>query len=339
MGKAMWLWALCIFVITSGNLRAQDIATNDFYADKKINLYIGFTAGGYDSYGRLLGRHINKHISGKPEIVPLNMPGAGSMKLALFLKDVAPRDGTALGIVDRGLFVSAFINPQGQTFDFSQLNWIGSITNENLLCVSWHASNVKTVEDLLTKRFIAGGISRTDISYTSVSLLNNVFGANIQFIPGYPGSNDLVLAIERGEVEGRCNWSQSSLMASRPQWLSENKINVLLQYGMTRDTAFKDVPTALEIAKNDEDRSVIKFLFSPEEIARPFAAPRGISPARLEALRNAFDATMADRDFLGEAKKLNLDVNPRTGAQVASIIQGITQAPANVVSRAKQVIK
>jgi tripartite-type tricarboxylate transporter receptor subunit TctC len=238
---------------------SYSVTAQEFYRGKTINMYIGFSAGGgYDSYGRLLARHIGKYIPGTPNVVPLNMPGGGGMKLSQFLRDVAPKDGTAFGIVDRGLFVSSFVNPQGASFDFLQLSWIGSITEETLLCVSWHTSAVRTAEDLLTKAFVAGGISRTDISYTSVSLLNNLFGARIKFIPGYPGSNDLVLAVERGEVEGRCAWSQSSLLATRPNWLSEKKINVLLQYGMKRDPAFADVPTALEIARNDEERAVIR---------------------------------------------------------------------------------
>jgi tripartite-type tricarboxylate transporter receptor subunit TctC len=334
------LISLVAACLSTSNVAAQETSpAADFFAGKKVSLYIGFTAGGYDSYGRLLGRHMGKHLAGKPDFVPLNMPGAGSMKLSLYLRDVAPRDGTAIGIVDRGLFVASFVNPQGQTLDFSQLSWIGSITNENLLCVSWHTSNVRTTQDLLTKDFVAGGISRTDISYISVSVLNNLFGAKVKFIPGYPGTNDLVLAIERGEVEGRCNWSQSSLMASRPHWLAEKKINVLLQYGMKRDSALPDVPTALEIARNDEQRSVLKFLFSPEEIARPFAAPPDLPPERLEALRKAFDATMQDGEFRAEANKLNLDVNPRTGAEVANIIDGIYKAPPEVIARAKEVIK
>ena len=311
----------------------------EFYRGKTINMYIGFTAGGYDSYGRLLARHIGKHIPGAPNVVPNNMPGAGSMKLSLHLREVAPKDGTAFGIVDRGLLVASFVKPQGTSIDFTQFGWIGSITNENLLCVSWHTSAIKTANDLLTKPFVAGGISRADISYTSVSVLNNLFGAKIKFIPGYPGSNELVLAIENGEVEGRCNWSQSSLQSIRPHWLTEKKINVLLQYGLKRDSAFADVPTTLEIAQNEEQRAVIRFLFSPEEIARPFLAPPGLSPERLEILRSAFDATMKDNEFLEEARKLRLDVNPRKGDEVASIIKEIYNAPFSVVAKAKDILK
>jgi tripartite-type tricarboxylate transporter receptor subunit TctC len=325
----------CQLLITS----VLSAAADEFYRGKTINLYIGFSAGGYDAYGRLLARHLGKHIPGAPNVVANNMPGAGSMKLSQVLRDVAPRDGTAFGIVDRGLLVSSFVNPQATPLDFSQLTWIGSITKENLLCVSWHTSAVKTAEDLLTKPFVAGGIGRTDISYVSVSVLNNLFGARIKFIPGYPGTNDLVLAIERGEVEGRCNWSQSSLMATRPNWLREKKITVLLQYGMKRDPAFPDVPTAVELARNEAERTVIRFLFSPEEIARPFAAPPGLPSERLHILRSAFDASMQDKELLEEAQKASLDVNPRTGDEVTSIIKEIYAAPPAVVAKAQEILK
>jgi tripartite-type tricarboxylate transporter receptor subunit TctC len=312
----------------------------EFYRGKTINLYIGFSAGGgYDTYGRLLARHIGKHIPGTPNVVPLNMPGGGGMKLSLFLANVAPKDGTAFGLVDRGLLVASFVNPQGASLDFSQLTWIGSITDENLLCVSWHTSAVNTVDDLLTKPLVAGGISRTDISYTSVSLLNNLFGAKIKFIPGYPGSNDLVLALERGEIQARCAWSQSSLLATRPNWLSEKKINVLLQYSMKRNPTLADVPTALEIARNEEERAVIRFLFAPEAIARPFAAPPGLPFERIGVLRSAFEATMRDKDFVDEARKARLDVNPRTGDEVTSIIKEIYSSPPSVVAKAKELLK
>jgi tripartite-type tricarboxylate transporter receptor subunit TctC len=333
---------LAIGILASHLLVASCLSATaqEFYRGKTINMYIGFSAGGgYDAYGRLLARHIGRHIPGTPNVVPINMPGGGGMKLSLFLRDVAPRDGTAFGIVDRGLLVSSFVNPQGASLDFSQLNWIGSITRENLLCVSWHTSAVKTAEDLLTKTFVAGGISRTDISYTSVSLLNNLFGARIDFVPGYPGSNDLVLALERGEVQGRCAWSQSSLLATRPNWLSEKRINILLQYGMKRDPALANEPTALEIARNEEQRAVIRFLFSPEEVARPFVAPPGLPTDRLGILRSAFDATMKDNEFLQEAQKARLDVNPRTGDDVTSIIKQIYTAAPSVVAKAKEILE
>jgi tripartite-type tricarboxylate transporter receptor subunit TctC len=315
-------------------------ATAQYFRGKTINMYIGFSVGGgYDIYGRLLARHIGKHIRGNPNIVPVNMPGGGGMKLSLFLRDVAPKDGTAFGIVDRGLLVSSFVNPQMASLDFSQLNWVGSITGENLLCVSWHTSAVKNTEDLLTKTFVAGGISRSDISYTSVSLLNKLFGAQIKFIPGYPGSNDLVLAMERGELQGRCAWSQTSLLTTRPTWLNEKKINVLLQYGTKRDPAFADVPTALEIARSEADRAVIRFLFAPEEIARPIVAPPGLPPEQLRILRSAFDASMTDKALLEEAQKASLEVNPRTGDEVTSIIKELYKTPPSVVAKAAEILK
>ena len=194
---------------------AARAASPEDFPVKRVSFYIGFAAGGYDSYARLVTRHMGRHLPGNPDVVPMNMPGAGSVKLVQFLNGAAPTDGSAIGIIDRGLFVAIFTNPAIPKFDFQAMNWIGSITNENLLCVSWHASPVKTFADMRSHEFVTGGVTQ-GVAWTSATVMQKMLGAKIKFISGYPGGNDISIAMERGELDGRCAWSHSSIMASNP---------------------------------------------------------------------------------------------------------------------------
>ena len=195
---------------------AQDA---DFYKGRTINLYIGFTAGGYDLYGRAVARHMGKHIPGRPEIVPQNMPGAGSIKLAHWLMEAGPRDGLAFGIIDRGMITTPLVDPAQLKIDFNAFSWVGSVAKETLLCVSRREASVKSFADLRRRELIAGGLSKGDSSYIAPAVLRNMYGAKIKFVGGYPGGNDITLALERREIDGRCAWSYSSVKSSRPAWL------------------------------------------------------------------------------------------------------------------------
>ncbi len=316
---------------------AQSSTAEDFPV-RRVSFYIGFAAGGYDSYARLVARHMGRHLPGAPEVVPMNMPGAGSVKLVQFLNGAAPTDGSAIGIIDRGLFVAIYTNPAIPKFDFAAMNWIGSITNENLLCVSWHASPVKTFEDMRKREFITGGVTQ-GVAWTSATVMQKMLGAKIKFISGYPGGNDISIAMERGELDGRCAWSHSSVMASNPTWLGEKKINVLLQYALERSPQLPDVPTALEVAGTEREKAIIRFLYAPEAVARPVVAPPGVPSARVAILRQGFMNTMADKTFLTEADKMGLDINPTTGAELAKIISMISRTPPDIIEEARALLK
>lgn len=328
--------AFSALVLLATSTAAEDV---DAFKGKTINLYIGFSAGGYDSYGRALARHIGKHIPGRPNVVAINMPGAGSMKLAYWLAEAAPRDGTAIGLVDRGLFIKPLLEQTNRAIDFSRLNWIGSISHETLLCVSRAGSQVRSFSDLTKYELAAGGLGKADISYTSVALLRNMFRAKIKFVAGYPGGNDLTLALDRGEIDGRCAWSLSSIRSSRPTWLTDRKINLLTQYTTTRSAELPDVPSLVEFAKSDRDRAIIEFLYTSEAAARPFAAPPDVSADRLKILRDAFDATMKDSEFIAEAHKIGLDVNPMTGQRVADLLSRVYTTPSELMSAAANMVK
>ncbi|MDP2358233.1 MAG: tripartite tricarboxylate transporter substrate-binding protein [Beijerinckiaceae bacterium] len=313
-------------------------ASPEDFPVRRVNFYIGFAAGGYDSYARLLTRHMGRYLPGSPDVVPMNMPGAGSVKLVQYLNSAAPADGSAMGIIDRGLFVAIFTNPAIPKFDFPAMKWIGSITNENLLCVSWHASPVKVFEDMLTRDFVTGGVTQ-GVAWTSAAVMQKMLGAKLKFISGYPGGNEILIAMERGELDGRCAWSHSSVMTSRPDWIAEKKINVLLQYALTRSPELPDVPTTLEVAKDDRQRDIIRFLFAPEAVARPIVAPPGLNPARLAILRKGFLDTMADKAFRAEADKLGMDINPTSGDRLAEIISEIAQTPPDIIEEARELLK
>ena len=265
----------CALALLAGALSpassARAASPEDFPV-RRVSFYIGFAAGGYDSYARLVTRHLGRHLPGNPDVVPMNMPGAGSVKLVQFLNGAAPADGSAIGIIDRGLFVAIYTNPAIPKFDFQAMNWIGSITNENLLCVAWHASPVKTFADMRRHEFVTGGVTQ-GVAWTSATVMQKMLGAKIRFISGYPGGNDISIAMERGELDGRCAWSHSSVMASNPTWLAEKKINVLLQYALERSPQLPDVPTALEVAATGREKAIIRFLYAPEAVARPIVAP------------------------------------------------------------------
>ena len=330
--------ALALLAGASATAWTARAASPEDFPVRRVSFYIGFAAGGYDSYARLVTRHMGRHLPGNPDVVPMNMPGAGSVKLVQFLNGAAPTDGSAIGIIDRGLFVAIYTNPAIPKFDFQAMNWIGSITNENLLCVSWHASPVKTFADMRRHEFVTGGVTQ-GVAWTSATVMQKMLGAKIRFISGYPGGNDISIAMERGELDGRCAWSHSSVMASNPTWLAEKKINVLLQYALERSPQLPDAPTALEVAETERQKAIIRFLYAPEAVARPIVAPPGVPPARVEILRQGFMDTMADKAFLAEADKLGLDINPTPGAQLAKIISMISQTPPDIVEEARALLK
>ncbi|MFN3891780.1 MAG: Bug family tripartite tricarboxylate transporter substrate binding protein [Beijerinckiaceae bacterium] len=341
MSRRAWALACTAFGAAAFSvMQARDLraASPEDFPVKRLSFYIGFAAGGYDSYGRLVSRHMGRHLPGNPDVVPMNMPGAGSVKLVQFLNGAAPADGSAIGLIDRGLFVAIFTNPAIPKFDFPAMSWIGSITNENLLCVSWHASQVKTFDDMTKHEFVTGGVTQR-VAWTSAAVMQKMLGAKLKYISGYPGGNEILIAMERGELDGRCAWSYSSVMTSRPDWIAGKKINVLLQYALTRSPELPDVPTTLEVAKDDRQRAVIRFLFAPEVVARPVVAPPGVDAKRLEILRAGFLQTMADKTFRAEADKLGMDINPTSGQRLAEIISEIARTPPDIIEAAKDLLK
>ena len=253
-----FLGLIAAFVIPTAAV-SQDVA--NFYRGKQVRLLIGYSAGGgYDTYARILARHIGKHIPGNPTVVPQNMPGAGSLTLTNFLYNVAPKDGTVFGTIARGMAMEPLLGGDGTQFDATKLSWIGSLNNEVSICASWHTSNVKTMEDLKTMQLIVGGTGSGADTDTYPIVMSNLLDANIKLISGYPGGNDILLAMERGEVDGRCGWSWSSVVSRRGDWLKENKINVLVQMALQKHPDLPDVPLVMDLADNEDEEMAMKLI-------------------------------------------------------------------------------
>ena len=312
----------------------------EFYKGKNIELYIGYSiGGGYDLYARVLARHIGKHIPGNPTIVPKNMEGAGSLRLANWLARVAPRDGTVFGTVGRGVPFDPLLGLPGTQFKAPDFSWIGSANNEVSICTSWGTSQITKIEDVFTKQMIIGGTGPSDDTVQFPEVLNGVLGTKFRIISGYPGGNDVVLAMERGEVEGRCGWSWSTITATHPDWVKDKKIHLLVQLALEKHPDLPDVPVIADLAKTTEQRQIIKLIFARQVVGRPYLAPPGIPKDRLEILRKAFMETMVDKDFLADANKSKLEIAPVTGDKVEALVKEIYETPPAVAQKAGALLK
>jgi len=312
----------------------------EFYKGKNIELYIGYSiGGGYDLYARVLARHIGKHIPGNPTIVPKNMEGAGSLRLANWLARVAPRDGTVFGTVGRGVPFDPLLGLPGTQFKAPDFSWIGSANNEVSICTSWGTSQITKIEDVFTKQMIIGGTGPSDDTVQFPEVLNGVLGTKFKIISGYPGGNDVVLAMERGEVEGRCGWSWSTITATHPDWVKDKKIHLLVQLALEKHRDLPDVPVIVDLAKTTEQMQIIKLIFARQVVGRPYLAPPGIPKDRLEILRKAFMETMVDKDFLADANKSKLEIAPVTGDKVEALVKEIYETPPAVAQKAGALLK
>jgi tripartite-type tricarboxylate transporter receptor subunit TctC len=312
----------------------------DFYKGKKVDLYIGYSAGGgYDTYARLLGSHIGKHIPGNPDVVPRNQPGAGSLTLANALYNQLPKDGTAFGIIGRGMVMEPLFGNKLAKFDPTKFSWIGSANNEVSVCVVWHTVPIKSIQDFLNTPLTVGGTGPGADTDVFPKVLNNVLGAHLKLITGYPGGNDISLAMERGEVQGRCGWSWSSVKSTRAQWLEQKKIQVVLQISTDKHPDLPNVPLVMDLAKSDKDKKILELIFARQAMGRPFVAPPGIPDARAKALQTAFMATMKDPKFKADAKKIDLEVEPISGDRIEKIVKSMYSAPKDIVEAAKQAIE
>jgi tripartite-type tricarboxylate transporter receptor subunit TctC len=311
---------------------AQSVA--QFYSGKSITMAIGFApGGGYDLYGRLVARHLGKHIPGNPQIVPQNMPGAGSMRAAQHLYSVAPKDGTAIATFGRQMGITPLLNPAAK-YDGTKFTWLGSVTNEVSTCVTWKTSKVRVWNDLLKHSVTFAGDGPGADPDVFANLYNNVFGTKIKIVAGYRGTNPMILAMERGEVEGLCGLSWSTIKARHMKWFKEKSINVLIQAALKKEPDIINVPLALDLAKTEDQRQVLKVFLYGQEMARPFAAPPGIPGDRKAALTAAFDKMLKDPEFLAEIRKLNLDLNPISGQAIDRMLRELYATPKAVLSRA-----
>jgi tripartite-type tricarboxylate transporter receptor subunit TctC len=309
----------------------------DFYKGRTITVLIGYSPGGsYDAAGRVLARHMGRYIPGNPSLLPQNMPGAGTLNLVNYLYNVAPKDGTAFGIFARGMAMEPLIGGTNAKFDATKLTWIGSAANEISLCATFASSPVKTWHDALTTEFTVAGNGSGSDPDVFANVLRNAFGVKNRLISGYPGSAEISLAMERGEIDGRCGWSWSSIKAEKSQWLAEHKLNLIVQLALEKAADLADVPLITELATDDRQRQILKLIFSRQTMGRPFAGPPAIPADRAEALRKAFDLTMKDPQFLAEAQMRGLEINPVSGHDIEKLIAELYATPRDIVTQARE---
>ena len=329
------------FAVSVNNADAQP----DFYAGKQMSLLIGTTAGGgYDAYGRLLARHIGRHLPGNPAIIVKNMPGAGGVQLANHLYNRAPKDGTEIATVQNGLpFEKLFhmLSPGGNAalFDSTKFGWIGSMTETVFVTVTWHASPTKTLKDAMARETTLGASGTSADSYVLAMLSNNLLGTKFKVVVGYAGATQVSLAVENGEVEGEAGKDWTTLTSTKPQWIRDKQINIIVQMGMKPHADIKGVPMAIELARTPDDRRVMEVVFAKFGMSRPFMAPPGLPPERLDALRRAFDATLRDPAVLAEAKKLGMEINPVSGRDVEALVTRMMNTPDTLAERARDALK
>jgi tripartite-type tricarboxylate transporter receptor subunit TctC len=297
----------------------------DFYAGKQLKIVIGSdVGGGYDTYGRLLGRHIAGQIPGKPSTLVLNMPGAGGLKSVQYVYTVANRNGTEIANIRASNMLDAVLGIRGKEIDPAKFNWIGSMAADTDVCLFTKASGIRTFKDMLTKETTVGGTGKGAQAFSFPNSINHVLGTRMKIILGYKGTGDRVLAMERGELSGSCGINGSTFIAVLGRQFKEGSLIPVVQSGLAPNSRLKDVPLTLSYAKG-EQRDVLEGVFSQMQIARPYAGPPEMAADKLAILRKAFDATMKDAKFLAEATKVKVEISPTDGAGAAEIIARMTR--------------
>ena len=312
----------------------------DFYKDRQVRFVIGSnTGGGYDSYGRLFAAHVGRHIPGAPTIVPSNMPGASGMKSAAYLSQVAPRDGSTMAIFNQSMGQRQVLEPQAAAqFDVAQFNWLGAMGSSVNIFITWHTTGVRTLEDAKTKDVVMGALSDDGGNAVYPLLLNRFLGTRFKVVVGYQGGNTIQLAMERGEVDGRGSVVWTSLKSGWPHWITEKKVNILVQLGLGKDPELGDVPLLLDLAKNADEAALFRLISSDTVMGFPVVAPPQVPAERVTALRSAFDATMRDPVFLADADKRGLPIRPSSGTEVQKAVEALIATPKDVVALLKQAI-
>jgi tripartite-type tricarboxylate transporter receptor subunit TctC len=325
-----------VLCVAATLLFAASVAAADnveaFYKGLNMPLIIGYSAGGgYDVYARMLARYFGKHVPGNPNIVPQQMEGAGSLRSANYIFSAAPKNGSVIGTFSRSMGISPLLDKA--SFDSRKFTWLGSITDDNTVCLTWNTSPIKTWADFISKPSKLGGEGPGADPDIWAQTYKNVLGAKSQLVSGYPGTNDIVLAMQRGEVDGLCGISWSTIIAAHSDWMPNHLVNILVQAPISKVDEIPNVPYATDLATNPEQHQILKVLMASQGMARPFVAPPDIPQDRKAGLIAAFDATMTDPEFLAEAKKHALDVRPVTGAAIDKILAEVYTTPKDVLAK------
>lgn len=338
--KLRWLGVAGMLALAIAPARAESV--QDFYRGRTISLIVGTPSGGgiYDLWSRMLARHLGRHIPGQPNVIVQNMAGAGGLRAGMNLYSVAPRDGSVLGVIQATAPFAPLLDPGGPQFDARKFGWIGSMTKESSFCIAMSNAKVKTFKDVLTHRLLVGSTGPGTHRVYPL-LMNHLFGAKFEVISGYPGGNDIYLAMERGEIEGRCGVTLVALRNFRSDWISSKKVNLIVQTAIDRDRdeAAKGVAMLIDLARTDADRQIMELVFANGEVQIPVLMPPDAPADRLAAVRTAFDAAMQDAALIEEATKLKLVPRLVTGQEVQALIARVYATPPSTIAAAVEATK
>ena len=331
---ALKIASALVILVSAKAAMAQ--TAGEFYKGKTLTIITSTGAGGpYDMVARLVGKYMTRHLPGQPAIVVQNMPGAGHVLATNYLYNQAPKDGTVVAVVANSIPLHQLIDGKGVRYDARKFNWIGSTGIANLVTVAWHASGVRTIDDVLQKELVTGATGTGSGTYLYPTVMNMVLGTKFKLVMGYKSTAELDIAMERGEVNARSGGSIVGMMQEHPDWFTSKKVAVLAQVGDRREASLPDTPLMAELARTDEQRILLKLVSSPVALGRPFMTAPGVPADRVDMLRKAFNASMSDTDFLAEAATMQLDLNPLPGERVAEIVEESLATPPELVEKVR----
>lgn len=335
-GSLLAVGMTCLAVATPSPASAQ--SADQAYKGKQVRMIIASGAGGgYDAYARVLSRHMGKYVPGNPNFVDQNMPGASGMAATNWGYKVAPKDGSVIVATYNALLLEPLFGNKSAQYDPRELQWIGSIGKQQNICMTWHTSPIKTIEQAKEREIVVAATGATGNAATLPKIVNAMLGTKFKVVGGYETTASR-LAVERGEAEGICGLSWSTLKASNPEWIQNKRMNVLLQTGETRQAELPDVPLLIEKVQNPDDKRMLQIMSVPEDMGRPYFMPPGTPKNLVDIMRKSFTETMKDKDFLADAKKAHLEVDPVTGEAMQKLITEAYQAPKPIVNRMSELM-
>jgi tripartite-type tricarboxylate transporter receptor subunit TctC len=319
---------------------SQADTVEEFYRGKQVVLLVASgVGGGYDTYARTFARHVGRHLPGNPVIIPKNLPAAGGLAAANTLYAVSPKDGLTIAALTNGIAMDPLFGNPGARFDALKFNWIGSMGKLQNICATWFQSPIKSIEAVRTREVTVAAAGPTSNTAIVPNVLNALLGTHFKVVTGYDPGSGMNLAIESREVEGICGLSWSTIRASRPDWIASGKLNVLVQMAVDKLPELAGVPSALDLVSEPDKKRVLELILLRQEMGRPIAAPPGVQAERVAALRRAFDATMTDPEFLADARRFQMEIDPLSANQIGSILATAYGAPAQIVSRASALVE
>jgi tripartite-type tricarboxylate transporter receptor subunit TctC len=330
---------LALILAFAGGLPAHADPVADFYKDRTVTLVAGYSAGGgFDLYARVIANYLGKHIPGQPRILVQNMPGAGSVRAASHIYNIAAKDGTVISLTRAPVIAPLLGSTGGAGFDVTKFTWLGSGASDLTVCALLGNPQVKTMADATEHQITLGGLGPGSDEDMYAKILRKLLGLKIRLVSGYPGGAELTLAVERGELDGRCGWAYSSIKIAKPEWLAENKIKLLNVLALERSPELPDVPSVMEFVQAERHKQIFRFVLNAQTLGRPFVAPPGIPADRATALRKAFEDTMADPAYLAEMKTRKLDVGPISWRDIEMLLKDFYATPQDVVEETRAII-